>query len=551
MVDPTSVSSNVFEKTMYGLRKLVNKPRVDDWAPMAKFFHADEALNRIARELDSFDGRRDPDRCNVLVSKLRQAQDRVLLIINEMLTSLYPLESDRANRDFRAKFPDEVIHDNLSGQLWFGAECLAAGSNIVSREAESDQLRPLARALTKHLDLMREMLKDQALKDPTQYTDRLKESLLYFDHLFADFEFNYVSVMVEVKSVHEYDRQQDIAVLFSEAAMRAQKVGYITQEQIEYADPVMMIGLPRLAVLWGLLYFPDSLKLEKNAEEMSVLFRHFQNSLIQCRNVLKVLKPFALKELEKRLLSGSGCDDFVCGSPAKVNPIIPEGELKPEEEATLDADVMAETEAATTAVSSSVEKSADDDTVGSLNDECQMELQLKGSTESKVVTVRIEDLIQFMFKRIAAVADQLQTNFSQEFRKIMKSVMRPVSDMRAFEFSGQTSRTEAVEEETGVEAQESMPIRATVGVRWVPDSDCMQCTSCGNAFTVFRRRHHCRNCGRLFCHRCSAQEMPIPELGYDTNVRVCNLCYLYKVNPFTPAPPSSDLPTTSTATATN
>lgn len=31
---------------------------------------------------------------------------------------------------------------------------------------------------------------------------------------------------------------------------RAQKFGYITQEQIEYADPVMMIGLPRLAVLW-------------------------------------------------------------------------------------------------------------------------------------------------------------------------------------------------------------------------------------------------------------------------------------------------------------
>ena len=167
-----------------------------------------------------------------------------------MLLAIYPLESDRANRDFRNKFPDEVIHDNLAGQLWFGAECLAAGSNIVGREAESEQLRPLARTLTKHLDSMRELLKDQALKDPTVYTDKLKESLVYFDHLFADFEFNYVSVMVEVKSVKEYDNLLDIAVLFSECAMRAQKIGYITQEQIEYADPMMMIGLPRLAVLW-------------------------------------------------------------------------------------------------------------------------------------------------------------------------------------------------------------------------------------------------------------------------------------------------------------
>jgi hypothetical protein len=537
MVDPSSVSNTMFGKTMYGLRKLVNKPRVDDWSPMAKFFHADEALNRIARELDSFDGRRDPDRCNVLVTKLRQAQDRVLLIISEMLVSIYPLESERANRDFRAKFPDEVIHENLAGQLWFGAECLAAGSNIVGREAESERLRPLARALTKHLDSMREMLKDQALKDPSQYPDKLKDSLLYFDHLFANFEFDYVSVMVEVKSVKEYDSQQDIAVLFSEATIKAQKMGYITQEQIEYADPVMMIGLPRLAVLWALLYYPDSIKLDSSPDEMSVLFRHFQNSLIQCRSVLKVMKSLAIKELEKRLLSGNGCGDTSIEGVEKTVMDLSESNNQPEPPPLNDSgNVSDET------FDKPTENQEDS---GSLNDECQMEVILKGCSESKVVNVRIEDLIQFLFKRISAVSDQLQTNFSQEFRKIMKAVMRPVSDMRAYEFPGQVSHTEAVEEETGVEVQESMPLRATVGVRWVPDNDCLQCTSCGNAFTVFRRRHHCRNCGRLFCSRCSSNEMPIPELGYDSNVRVCNLCYLYKVNPFTPRIPNSEIATSS------
>lgn len=30
----------------------------------------------------------------------------------------------RANRDFRVKFPDDVLQDNLAGQLWFGAEVL-------------------------------------------------------------------------------------------------------------------------------------------------------------------------------------------------------------------------------------------------------------------------------------------------------------------------------------------------------------------------------------------------------------------------------------------
>lgn len=29
---------------------------------------------------------------------------------------------ERACRDFRSKFPDDVLQENLAGQLWFGAE---------------------------------------------------------------------------------------------------------------------------------------------------------------------------------------------------------------------------------------------------------------------------------------------------------------------------------------------------------------------------------------------------------------------------------------------
>lgn len=42
--------------------------------------------------------------------------------------------------------------DNLAGQLWFGAECLAAGSSIMHKETESEQMRPLAKAVTKSLE---------------------------------------------------------------------------------------------------------------------------------------------------------------------------------------------------------------------------------------------------------------------------------------------------------------------------------------------------------------------------------------------------------------
>lgn len=92
----------------------------DDTSLLAQFFFADEALNMIASELDSFDGRKDPERCTSLVNQLRQSQDKVLNIIGAIMDDL--IGDERANRDFRVKFPEDVLQENLAGQLWFGAE---------------------------------------------------------------------------------------------------------------------------------------------------------------------------------------------------------------------------------------------------------------------------------------------------------------------------------------------------------------------------------------------------------------------------------------------
>lgn len=57
--------------------------------------------------------------------------------------------------------------------LRFFFQCLAAGSNIVDREGESDAIRPLAKKLTRQLENLREILKDQSLKNPSVYTDKV------------------------------------------------------------------------------------------------------------------------------------------------------------------------------------------------------------------------------------------------------------------------------------------------------------------------------------------------------------------------------------------
>ncbi|KAJ1369722.1 hypothetical protein KIN20_031265 [Parelaphostrongylus tenuis] len=543
---------------MLSLRKLMNKPRPDDWSPLAKFFYADEALNCIALELDSFDGRRDPERCNALVNKLRISQDRVLHIIGEMLAIVYPRESDRACRDFRVKFPDEIIHDSLPGQLWFGAECLAAGSSIIDHESESDAIRPLAKELTRHLDSLRDLLKDQSLRDPLIYTDAIKESLLKFDHLFAAFEFQYVSAMVPVKSVKEHEAQLDVAVLFSDALDRALAQRLIMQEQIDSFDPIIMICIPRLAIVWGLIYYPEgALNVDGPQENISEMFRPYYSLLSKIRNLLLALSPSELLKVEKILCTGETqlgeeknaltmtafrsnadcndgrvrrplsnlqlknchCDENSYGSGATVD--------KQHEE----MDVLAQNELdpiTEQVYTSGANEHEEDGTQCCFDQTCisPSAYELRSKFQSA------DDLIHRLFVCISGVADQLQTNYSSEVRKVLKLILQPNESIPVYEVNGQTAINAENEEETGVEVQETLPLPAFVGVRWVPDEDCEQCTACSAPFTVVRRRHHCRNCGRIFCNKCSRNSICIPELGYDRRVRVCNLCFLHKINPF-------------------
>lgn len=68
---------------------------------------------------------------------------------------------------------------------------------------------------------------------------------------------------------------------------------------------------------------------------------------------------------------------------------------------------------------------------------------------------------------------------------------------------------------------------------WIPDIEAPKCMSCGANFTVVKRRHHCRNCGKVFCARCSSNSVPLPKYGHYKAVRVCNKCFLYHLAPFT------------------
>lgn len=65
--------------------------------------------------------------------------------------------------------------------------------------------------------------------------------------------------------------------------------------------------------------------------------------------------------------------------------------------------------------------------------------------------------------------------------------------------------------------------KALQGQVWLKDQDATNCKLCEKEFSISRRKHHCRNCGEIFCNSCSDNELPLPSSPKP--VRVCDLCH--------------------------
>ncbi|XWS26508.1 hypothetical protein CRYUN_Cryun26dG0037800 [Craigia yunnanensis] len=58
-----------------------------------------------------------------------------------------------------------------------------------------------------------------------------------------------------------------------------------------------------------------------------------------------------------------------------------------------------------------------------------------------------------------------------------------------------------------------------------PFEEAPRCDVCKCSFNTFRRRHHCRCCGRTLCHEHSSNQMALPQFGILSSVRVCADCF--------------------------
>ncbi|KAG9412391.1 hypothetical protein AC1031_015313 [Aphanomyces cochlioides] len=60
---------------------------------------------------------------------------------------------------------------------------------------------------------------------------------------------------------------------------------------------------------------------------------------------------------------------------------------------------------------------------------------------------------------------------------------------------------------------------------WMPDKAFKMCHDCGAPFNIFKRRHHCRSCGNVFCHSCSPYAIDGISNGHRTHLRICKGCH--------------------------
>jgi len=58
---------------------------------------------------------------------------------------------------------------------------------------------------------------------------------------------------------------------------------------------------------------------------------------------------------------------------------------------------------------------------------------------------------------------------------------------------------------------------------WMADEICKECFFCGDAFSAFRRKHHCRTCGCIFDSKCTSI-ISGERFGVQGTLRVCKTC---------------------------
>lgn len=157
-----------------------------------------------------------------------------------------------------------------------------------------------------------------------------------------------------------------------------------------------------------------------------------------------------------------------------------------------------------------------------LRDQCSgLEKELKSEKEQR-------QALQRELQREKDTACLLQTELQQV--EGLKKELRELQDEKA-ELRKVCEEQEQALQEMGLHLSQSKlkmedikeVNKALKGHTWLKDDEATHCKQCEKEFSISRRKHHCRNCGHIFCNTCSSNELALPS--YPKPVRVCDSCH--------------------------
>ncbi|XP_076683113.1 protein RUFY3 isoform X2 [Andrena cerasifolii] len=103
------------------------------------------------------------------------------------------------------------------------------------------------------------------------------------------------------------------------------------------------------------------------------------------------------------------------------------------------------------------------------------------------------------------------------------------------ELGGQlsTAKLAAVELREAADNAQQQHQQQEGAATWANDRLVTRCRACNREFSLTRRKHHCRNCGKIFCNACSDNTT---ALSTSTKpVRVCDECYVFLLGRYSSA----------------
>uniref|UniRef100_A0A8C8TB10 RUN and FYVE domain-containing protein 1 n=2 Tax=Peromyscus maniculatus bairdii TaxID=230844 RepID=A0A8C8TB10_PERMB len=157
-----------------------------------------------------------------------------------------------------------------------------------------------------------------------------------------------------------------------------------------------------------------------------------------------------------------------------------------------------------------------------LRDQCSgLEKELKSEKEQR-------QALQRELQREKDTSCLLQTELQQV--EGLKKELRELQDEKA-ELRKVCEEQEQALQEMGLHLSQSKlkmedikeVNKALKGHTWLKDDEATHCKQCEKEFSISRRKHHCRNCGHIFCNTCSSNELALPS--YPKPVRVCDSCH--------------------------